>query len=78
MIADKILWLQASLITIVGIVAPVLAVMKTAAVLSGRDYFVMFLSGLLGGSVALSAWLSTTFALSPGQIAKRQAALAAQ
>lgn len=78
MIADKVLWLQGSLVLISGVGTPVLTVLNAKPDITGRDIAAMIIGGIVGGAVALTAWLSTAFALSPGQIVKREQASKSQ
>lgn len=69
---QKLLFVQGALFTIIGALTPVIAVLSSDTALTQRTIAVLVISGLVSGATALKAFLSTTFADSPGQVTARR------
>jgi hypothetical protein len=70
---DKTLWLQGALYVIPAAGAPVLAVLTASSPITSRTIAGMIVGAIIGGCVALKAFLSTTYAASPTSNFEKQA-----
>jgi uncharacterized protein (DUF1501 family) len=58
---SKQLLIQGALYTIIGALAPVIALLSSDRALDRRQIITLFLAGIVSGATALKAFLSTTF-----------------